>query len=208
MNNITSISNALMAIAIIIIWVSAMLFILIGLILGKIYERRFYIVVIDILDNSNFSLEKCTNSIRYGYDVYRRHRFGFSCKKIIPICQDFASSLRRGVSLDRIQYLSRDKWAEKLEEVIKQLQQEENFDDEKANEIINELNGKIDNKNLEKIKQKLIFLEAYHKGVISVKDAEIVELQYKIQKKRWITWISGIIGIVGSLVSIGSFFVK
>lgn len=91
-----------------------------------------------------------------------------------------------------------------MEKVIKKFQYEENFDDEKANEIISELNGKISNVSIGKIKQKLIFLEAYHKGVISVKNGEIRELKEKSQRKQWLTWISAIIGIVGNFATIFS----
>ena len=206
-SSIFNIYSNLIGVAIILIWITAWLMIIIGLILGKVYEKNFYIVVREILYDSNLNLEKCTNGIRNGYDVYRRHRFGFSSKKIIPICQEVASGLRRGVNLNGIQRNYKDDLADKLEEVIKQLQHEENFDDEKANEIIAELNEKIDSNTLGNIKQKLIFLEAYHKGMISVKNVEMEELKDKIQKKKWITWISGIIGIVGSIASIISFFI-
>lgn len=206
MNDIMAISNFLMAVAIILIWTSAIVMIIIGIILGKIYEARFYIVVKENLAVKKFEINKCTESIRNGYEVYRRHRFGFSNKKIVQICQEFASNLRIGKSLDSIKSQNKDEWADRLDRVIKQLKYEESFDDEKANEIISELNGKVDCDSIGQIRQKLIFLEAYHKGVISVKDIEILELKEKMQRKKWISWISGIIGIVGSLASIISMF--
>ncbi len=206
MNDITAISNFLMAVAIIFIWSSGIVLIIIGFILGKIYEARFYMVVKENLAVKKFEINKCTESIRNGYEVYRRHRFGFANKKIIQICQEFATNLRIGKSLDSIKSQYKDEWADRLEKVIKQLEYEESFDDEKANEIISELNGKVDCDSIRKIKQRLIFLEAYHKGIISVKDIEILDLKEKMQRKKWISWISGIIGIVGSLASIISIF--
>lgn len=165
----------IMGVAILLVWLSGWMLILIGLILGRIYEKRYYTEVKILLINHEFNLDKCTNSIRNGYEVYRRHRFGFSGKKIVPICQDFVSNFRRGAALSSIEYESRNKLADRLEEVIKRLQYEEQFDDDKANEIIDDLKNKIDNDIIEQVKRKLTFLEAYHKGILSVKDIEILE---------------------------------
>lgn len=206
MEEIVAISNALTAVVVIFAWLSAIVLFIIGLILGKIYETRFYKVVKENLSIKKFEINKCTESIRNGYEVYRRHRFGFSNKKIVQICQEFASNLRIGKSLNSIESQNKDEWADRLDRVIKQLKYEENFDDEKANEIISELNGKIDKNSIGQVKQKLIFLEAYHKGVISVKDIEILELKEKMQRKKWISWATGIIGIVGSLASVIAIF--
>lgn len=175
--------------------------------LGKKYERSFFLVVKENVSAKKIDLSKCTESIRNGYEVYRRHRFGFKNKNIVFICQEFASSIRIGKKLDSQEYIHRAEWADNLEKVIKQLQYEEQFDDEKANEIITLLDEKTDRGIIERVKQKLIFLEAYHKGVISVKDAELRDLREKTQKKRLFTWLSGGIGIIGSLVSILSFFI-
>lgn len=206
MDDVIAFSNILMAIVIIIIWLTVVVMFVIGVILGKIYEKRFFLVVKENLVVKNFELNKCAESIRNAYEVYRRHRFGFSNKKIVSICQEFASNLRIGKGLDSIDNKHKDEWADRLDEVIKRLQYEEHFDDEKANEIIIELDEKISNDSISRIKQKLTFLEAYHKGIISVKNAEIQELKEKIQRKQWITWVSAIIGIVGSLASIFSIF--
>lgn len=206
MDKISAISNALIGIAIIFVWSSFLFLIITGLILGKIYEAKFYIVVKENVSVKIFDLNKCTDSIRNGYEVYSRHRFGFSNKKIVQICQEFASNLRIGKSLNNIESQSKDEWADRLDRVIKQLKYEESFDDEKANEIISELNGKVDSNSIGQIKQKLIFLEAYHKGVLSVKDIEILELKEKMERKKWFSWISGIIGIIGGLASIISIF--
>lgn len=206
MDNYMFLFNNLMALVLLVVWFSIMLMMIIGLSLGKIYEKRFYIAVSKLLSGKSYKLDDCVNSVKNNYEVYRRHRFGFANKKIVPICQEFASKLRIGIGLDSIQNLYNNEMADRLEEVIKQLQYEEHFDDEKANEIIEDLNGKINNEIVEQVKQKLVFLEAYHKGIVSVKDLEISELKYKIQKKNWATWITGIIGVTGSVASIISIF--
>lgn len=201
----TTYSN-FMAIAIILIWLSVIIIMFIGAISGYIYEKRFYIVVRNLLSTKSFNLNNCVNSIRNNYEVYRRHRFGFANKKIIPICQDCASNLRLGIGLDSVKGQYKYEAANRLEEIIKQLQYEEQFDDEKANEIIEQLDGKISNEIIGQVKQKLVFLEAYHKGILSVKNLEILELKDKIKRRSWITWITGTIGIVGSVASIISIF--
>ena len=207
MDFIISISNVLIAIAIIFVWTFVIIMIGIGYILSKIYEREFFIVVKENLAVKNFNLCKCTESIRNAYEVYRRHRFGFTNKKIVFICQEFTTNLRIGKKFDDAEKCNKGKLADRLEEVIKQLQYEEQFDDEKANEIVSILEGKIVNGVIDQVKQKLIFLEAYHKGIISVKNAEIHDLKEKMQKRKWLTCISSAIGIIGSLASILSFFI-
>lgn len=208
MNELSAISNVLMSVAIILVWLFVIVMIIAGFILAKIYERKFFMVVKENLAAQNFNLRKCTESIRNAYEVYRRHRFGFNNKKIVFICQECSSDIRIGKKLDPADLLCKDEWADRLDEIIKQLQYEEQFDDEKANEIVSILlKGKRGNEVIEQVKQKLIFLEAYHKGVISVKNAEIQDLKEKMQKKQWITLLSGAIGIIGSLASILSFVI-
>lgn len=196
----------LLGLAVIVIWLSGFLVIFIGLLLSRVYEKRFYNSVIEILASKNYSLETNIDSIKNEYEVYRRHRFGFAGKSIVSICQESASSLRRGIKLDSIQCNQKDEWANGLEKIIKQLKYEQQFDDEKANEIINELYDKIDDKSIEKVKQRLVFLEAYHKGVLSVKNLELQDLKEKMNRKQWISWVSGIVGVIGGLISIISIF--
>lgn len=206
MSNVGNIANIIIGSAVIFVWGTVVVLLLVGFILGKVYERRFFHGVKECISVKKIDLQKCAESIRNYYAVYRNHRFGFNGKKITQICQELSLDIRRGVRLDSIEYKSKDEWADRLDEIIKQFQYEEHFNDEKANEIVDELNGKIAIEFINKIKQKLIFLEAYHKGIISVKDVEIQELRDKLKRKQWINWVSGIIGIVGSLVTIISLF--
>lgn len=176
--------------------------------MDKYIKGRFFKATREVVAAKDFEVHRCTASIKNIYEVYRNHRFGFASKKITSLCQELSSDIRRGRGLDSIQCMSKDEWSDRVDEVIKQLQYEENFDDEKANEIIVELNGNIKAEIIESVKQKLVYLEAYHKGVISVKDAEIQELKNKMKKKQWIVWISGIIGVIGSFASIISLFIQ
>ncbi len=208
MDKIASISNILVAVAMLVVWISFLIIMLFGFILGRIYKKKFFSVVKETVKVKEFKLEKCVASIRNGYSSYRRHRIGFTSPKIVFICQDFASDIRRGKTFDIIEYKSKDLWADRLEEAIERIKDEEAFNDEKANSIIDLLNKKVDDTITQKVKQNLVFLEAYHKGIISVKDTEIQELKSKIQRKQWIVRISSGFGIIGSLVSIISFIVS
>lgn len=205
-NNITTIWNNITTIAVFIIWITGIALILFAFFMGKIYEKRFFKAVSETLKGKKFDVNECTISVRNIYEEYRWNRFGFTPKKIILICQELAADLRRGKGMDSLNYKQKDEWASRLDKVIIQLQYEESFDDEKANEIISELDSKVDSQVIANIRQKLIFLEAYHKGVIHTKNAELEELKYKMRRKQWITWISGIIGVVGSIASIYSSF--
>ena len=202
MDNMVVIVEGLLAAALILVWGSIAAFILVGCILAKIYEVKFFSAAKLVLKNSKFDLDKCVDSIRNSYDVYRRHRFGFNNKGIIAICQELAVNLRNGKGLDSVGYMVKDVWADKLDKIIKQLQYEEAFDDEKANEIVKELDGNINNSIIENVRRKLAYLEEYHKGIISVKNMEIQELKYKESKDKWIKYITSAIGVIGSIASI------
>lgn len=169
-------------------------------------KRKFYAAVCEIVYAKPFVLEKCTESIKNSYDVYRRKRLITVSEPIIDICQEFAMDMRNGRRLDSFKINCKSELADRVEYVIEQIREEEQFDDEKAREIIAELNGNIANETLEKIKRKLTFLEAYHKGVISVKDAEIRNIEAKMKTKKWISWATGTLGVIGSIASIVSLF--
>lgn len=73
MDNTVVISNVLMAATIILTWVLVMALIIIGFILGKIYKTRFYMVVKESLAVKKLDVNQCSESIKNGYEVYRRH---------------------------------------------------------------------------------------------------------------------------------------
>lgn len=204
-NDIANLANIIMGIAVIFVWITVLLMILIGAIFGKIYKRNFFKAVKEIIDVKEFNSDICLDGIKNSYDVYRSHRFGFASIGIIPICQEMSSNLRCGKWLDSIKCKPNNVLANRLDEIIKRLQYEKNFDDEKANEIIDELKGKVETEDLMKVKQRLTFLEAYHKGVLSVKNTENEDLKDKMKRKTLFATISGIIGIFGSIASIITF---
>lgn len=208
MDKIVIISDGLLAAVLILVWSSLIIFIWVGSILAKIYENHFFSAVQSVLESQKFDLSKCMDSVRNNYDVYRRHRFGFTNKKIIEMCQELALNLRNGKGLDSAKYVHKDLWADRLDRIIKQLQYEEAFDDEKANEIVEELKGNTNDNIIESVRRKLVYLQAYHKGVISVKNIEIQELKYKASKDKWIKWITGTLGVIGSIASIVSLIIK
>jgi hypothetical protein len=207
-DNIVDISNLLLTIVLIFVWGTLAIFVVIGSILAKMYENRFFSAVKAVLNASEFDLGKAIDSIKNSYAVYRAHRFGFANKKIIAICQELSMNLRNAKGLDSVKFAYKDLWAGRLDDVIKQLQYEEAFDDEKANEIVAEVKGSVSNDIVEKVRRKLVFLEAYHKGVVSVKNAEIQELKDKESRDKLSKGIVGTLGVVGSVASIISLFIK
>lgn len=179
---------------------------LICFIYENMQKRKFYTAVREKVYANPFVLEECAESIKNSYDVYRRNRLITISEPIIDVCQEFAVDMRNGKRLNSFQYNRKTELADRMERIIEQIKEEEQFDDEKAREIIMELTGNIPNDTLENVKRKLTFLEAYHKGVINIKDAEIKDIKAKMKTKRWISWVTGTLGVVGSVASIVSLF--
>lgn len=205
-NSIFALSNIILGVAVLVIWISFLMILVICLTLSKIYENHFFVEVKELLKKERLDINQVTRSVRNCYEVYRRHRFGFSNKKIVVLCQTVSSDIRRGKNLDYFECQERDILANNMDKIIERLQYEEAFNDEKANDLIKELDGVVKADLLNSVKQKLIFLEAYHKGVIDTKEVEIIDLKDKMKKQRWITGVSGAIGIIGSFASIISLF--
>ena len=188
------------------IWCILILFLLMRVIFELIERRKFYFSVIETVKQKSFEVSKCTESIRNSYDVYRRCSFIWESQPIIDICQDFAVDIRNGKKLERFQIQSKSELANRLEKIIAQIREEEQFDDEKARELIEEIGCEVSSETLESVKRKLVFLEAYHKGIIGVKNAEIKNIKAKMETKKWISWVTGTLGVIGSIASIISLF--
>lgn len=201
-----NVGKFVMGVAILFIWTTGVFIIVVGCVLSKIYENRFFGAVLEVLKNSKTTLEEKVNSVKYIYGSYTRHRFGFINKKIIPLCEDLTLRLRNGKGLDSLDYKMKDEWAQRLESIIERLESEEKYTDERANEIVEILQEKVDSNILGTIQQKLTFLEAYHKGVLDSKTLEIETLKEKMNRKHWITVIGGILAVFGSIASIYSLF--
>lgn len=201
--------NVIMSWIILIIVVGWFLLAFLGVVIFTneiIQKRRFYNAVRETVYAEPFILKQCTESIKNSYEVYRRYYYFTPCEPIINICQEFAVNIRLGKALDCYQLNHKNELADRVEFVINQLREEQQFDDEKASEIVMELSGIISSETLEEIKRKLTFLEAYHKGVISVKNAEINEIRNRMKTKKWISLITGALGVIGSIASVVSLF--
>lgn len=188
------------------VWCILILFLLIRAAYELVERRKFYFTVIEIVKQKSFEIYKCTESIKNSYDVYRRCSLIWESQPLVNICQDFSVDIRMGKKLERFQIQSKSELADRLECVITQIKEEEQFDDEKARELIDEISNEVSSGTLELVKQKLIFLEAYHKGIIGVKDAEIKLIKAKMETKKWVSWITGTLGVIGSIASIISLF--
>ena len=202
MSNTNDIISILALVIVLLAFIIFIIFVLATLILSSISTQRFYIAAYKSLDRE--TVYKRTQSIRNDYEVYRKRRYGMAWKDIIPLCQELASKLK---SRDTFQGIGISKHSiEELEEVIELLKDDYNFEDEKINSVINEINQKTNAENARIIREYIIRFQAYCQGQLFEKDREKQNCIDKIERKKWFNRICGIIGIVGSIASIYSFF--
>lgn len=191
---------------VVFVWLVVMVTAMIEFFYEIIEKKKCLNAMKETIYDKNFELSKCVDSIKNNYEVYDSYHVFYVRRPIIDVCQDLAIDIRNGHGMDSRRYKSKDLYADRLNQVIEQLKNEEDFNDEKAMEIVSELKGKIDNISLENIRRKLTFLEAYHQGIVSVKDAEIKKIRSEMIRKKWISIVTGVLGVVGSVASIISYF--
>ena len=187
-------------------WIGVMVIGVIAFAYEIIEKKKSLNAMEETIYDKNFELGKCVDSIKNIYEVYNSYHIFFEERPIIDVCQEIAIDIRNGKGMDSLKYPIKDEYADRVNQVIGKLKKEESFNDEKAKEIVSELNGKIDNISLENIRIKLTFLEAYHQGIVNVKDAEIKKIRNEMIRKKWISIVTGALGVVGSIASIISYF--
>lgn len=187
-------------------WIGVMVIGVIAFAYEIIEKKKCLNAMKETIYDKNFELGKCVDSIKNIYEVYNSYHNFFEEQPIIDVCQEIAIDIRNGKGMDSLKYPIKDEYADRVNQVIGKLKKEESFNDEKAKEIVSELNGKIDNISLENIRIKLTFLEAYHQGIVNVKDAEMKKMRNEMIRKKWISIVTGTLGVVGSIASIISYF--
>lgn len=192
-------TNFVTWIAVVLIWTTIILTLLITWIGSKIENERFFKSAMRSLDFS--SIDEVRKGISNDFEVYRNHRFGFKSKTIIELCQE----LERKIKLQE-KDVSQNENIRKLESVISILKDEYKFDDEKMNQIITNVQNKADVEEARKLREYLIGLNAYHDGIIYEKDRYFKDFQEKSTRKKWGSNLGYAIGIIGSLSSICSLF--
>lgn len=192
-------TNFILAIVVLLAWLTIIVILLIMWIGSRIEYIRFFKAAMRSLDFS--SIEEVRKGISNDFEVYRNHRFGFKSKTIIELCQE----LERKIKLQD-NGINQKERIEKLESVISIYKDEYRFDDEKMNEVIKNLQNKTDVEEARKLREYLIRLNAYHDGIIYEKDRYFKDFKERTTRKKWISNLGYILGVLGSIASIYSLF--
>ena len=185
MEKLLQYTDFLLAIGIIILWVFLVVLIL-SMWIGSKYRKHKFEKNEDILDE-----------IRNDFEVYRRYGFGFKNNTIIELCQELEQKIKLEGNLELVS---------KLNKVITSFKDEYKFDDEKMNEVIDNVRKKSGKDDARQIREYLIRLNAYNDGILYEKDRHLIDIQDKLTRRKWFNVICGIVGFVGSVASIYSIF--
>ena len=194
--------NVISAVGIMLLWGIIIVFIIIAFVRSKVEDKNFYKAVtktLQIYDDINEIQRAITNE----FELYRKHRFGFSSSNIIELCQE----IERKIKLQD-NYSEQNDNIKKLERVIVVLKDQYRFNEEKMNEVIKNINEKSGAEEARKIREYLIRMKAYYDGRIYEKDRCLENIQEKMMRRKWLNMILGIVGFVGSIASIYSLFSK
>ncbi len=200
--NISDIVSILVLVTALLVIVFLLIFLLLTFILSFRSTHLFYVAAYQSLGRKN--VDQRVRSVRNEYEVYRKRRFGAGWKDIVSLCQELASKLKS--SKDGVFRGSgiAPNYIENLEEVIKVLKDDYNFEDEKMNKVINEINYKTNEEYARTVREYIIRLQAYCQGQLFEKDREKQNYIDKMERKKWLNRFCGILGIVGSIASIYS----
>lgn len=188
-------------VAMLLIWITLIVTILIMWIGSKIENKRFFKAAQRSLDFK--SVDEARNGIENDFEVYRNRRFGFKSRTIVELCQEFERKLK--LQEDDINGKNRD-YICKLESVISILKDEYKFDDEKMNELIENVQSNSGIEDARILREYLIRLNAYNEGILFEKERTFKDLQEKQKTKKWVSILGYIIGFIGSIASLYSLF--
>lgn len=178
-------------------WTSLLLIFFISWIGNKIVKKRFFIAAERSLELK--SIEEMVKGITNDFEVYRNNRFGFKSQSVIELCQELEQKLKLYGSLSDIQ---------RLENVIAIYKDEYKFDDDKMNDVIENIKKKSGPEDARTVREYLIRIIAFHNGVVYEKERHIKDIQEKLTRRKWFNRFCGLIGFVGSVASIYGLFQK
>ena len=188
-------TDFLLAIGIILLWGFLVILFLSMWIGSKYTKNKFFKAARKSLEFEK--IEDILSEIRNDFEVYRRYRFGFKNNTIIELCQELEQKIKLEGNLEIVS---------KLNKVINSFKDEYKFDDEKMNEVIDNVGKKSGKDDARKIREYLIRLNAYTDGILYEKDRHLIDIQDKLTRRKWFSLICGIVGFVGSIASIYSIF--
>lgn len=195
MEKILQYTDFLLAVGVILLWLFLVVLLLIMWIGSKYAKEKFFKVARKSLEYEKN--EDMLREIRTDFEVYRRYEFIFKKNTIIELCQELEQKIKLEGDLETVR---------KLNKAITAFQDEYKFDDEKMNEVIDNVRKKSGNEDARKIREYLIGLNAYNDGILSEKDRYITDIKEKLTLRKWFNVICGIVGLVGSVSSIYSTF--
>lgn len=195
-------ANAITAIGVVLLWLTILILIIIAYVKSKIENKHIYKAIIKTIQISE-NINEIQIAITNEFELYRRHRFGFSSNNIIELCQEVERKIKLQDS-----YAEQNDNIKKIESVIAVFKDQYRFDEEKMNEVIKNVNEKIGVEEARKIREYLLRMGAYYDGRIFEKDRQLKDVQERVTRKKWFNIIIGIIGFVGSIASIYSIFIK
>lgn len=188
-------SNFILAFSIFLMWITLVSLVVVMWI-GSIKSRNKFFRSAKkslMLDDIDASKKGITND----FEVYRNHRFGFKSKTVIELCQELEQQLKEKEDL---------KLVLKLGKIIDSFRDEYRFDDEKMNEIIDNVKNKSSIEESRKLREYIIRLVEFNRGIVYEKDRRLKDIEEKAARRKWINTIVGVIGVVGSIASIVSLF--
>ena len=195
-------ANVITAIGVVLLWLTILILIIIAYVKSKIENKHIYKAIIKTIQISE-NINEIQIAITNEFELYRRHRFGFSSNNIIELCQE----VERKIKLQN-SYAEQNDNIKKIESVIAVFKDQYRLDEEKMNEVIKNVNEKIGVEEARKIREYLVRMGAYYDGRIFEKDRQLKDVQERVTRKKWFNIIIGIIGFVGSIASIYSIFIK
>lgn len=194
MEELSGYATLIVGIAMILMWLLIVAVIFFGWIFSKRATDRFFKVAIKSLMLD--SVDKSLISLRNDFELYRNYRYGFSSKTIVLLCQELQAKMKLE---------NNEQYIEKLDEIIAILKDETRFDDEKKNEIVDNVN-KVSVKEARLLREYFIRLDAYNLGRLFEKDRNFEDMKVKLTRKKWVSIFGYILGVVGSVASIWSMF--
>lgn len=195
MERLLQYTDFLFAIGIILLWMVLVILFLSMLIESKYTKNKFFKAARKSLEFEKN--EVILSEIRNDFEVYRKHRFIFKSNTVIELCQELEQKIKLEGELEIVS---------KLNKAISSFKDEYKFDDEKMNEVIDNVEKKSGKDDARKIREYLIQLNAYNDGILYEKDRHLIDIQDKLTRRKWFTWICGIVGFAGSIASIYSIF--
>jgi len=198
MQKLIEYTDFILAIGVILMWVTICLILFVFWIGNKVAYHKFFKAAKYSLKGNN--IDDIRRSIINDFEVYRNHRFGFKSKSIIELCQELENKLKLEEDLTNTRSI------DNLEHVILILKDDYKIDDEKMEQVIWNLQAKSGLDEARKLREYLIRTDAYYKGILFEKDRCFKDMKEKLQMKKWASILGYVIGIIGSVASIYSIF--